>query len=465
VQRSLSFKLVLAFLLVSLIGVILVALFSRFITEREFDRLTLAQAQSDFIEDVTTYYEITGSIQGITTALPPPGQQSHLPSQPTNHRQQPQQQLPPEARPQFGLADQSGRFIIPGPAFRVGDRVPPPLLEAGEPIEIDGEIVGTVVTLNRPPVRNPLEEQYLARINQALLLAAVVAILVAVAAGVFLARTLTRPLQELTTATQAVAAGDLTQTVPVRSTDELGQLATAFNRMSSDLARAIQQRRQMTADIAHDLRTPLTVITGYLEALRDGDLSPTQARFEAMHEEAQHLGRLISDLRTLSLADAGELTLMLQPVLPAELFKRILTGYQHQATQQQVELTLQIEPDTPEFMADWDRMVQVLGNLVSNAFRFTPEGGQISLLASPRSDGVLLQVRDTGSGIPTDQLPHIFNRFYRVDKSRSQHAGESGLGLAIARVIVESHQGQITVDSQAGVGTTFSIYLPAACSP
>jgi two-component system sensor histidine kinase BaeS len=456
-DRSLALKLVLAFMLVSLIGVILVALFSRFITEREFDRLTQAQARADFVNDVTNYYEITGSLQGIARIFPPPGQQP-----PQLNQQQPQLPPPPPAsRPQFGLADKSGYFIIPGAAYRDGDRVPPRLLAAGEPLEIDDQVVATIIVFNHPPPRNPLEEQYLDRINQALIIAAIVATLVAVSVGVFLARTLTRPLQQLTAATQALAHGELPQAVLVRSKDELGQLATAFNQMSNDLTTAIQQRRQMTADIAHDLRTPLTVISGYLEALRDGDLSPTQARFEAMYEEAQHLGRLISDLRTLSLADAGELTLTLQPVVPAELLSRIMTAYQHQAAQLQVELIMEVLPDIPEVIADWDRLVQVFGNLLNNALRFTPAGGQITLSAEPQPNGVLLRVSDTGAGIPADELPHIFSRFYRVDKARSQQAGESGLGLAIARVIVESHQGHISAESKVGAGTTFAIYLPA----
>jgi signal transduction histidine kinase len=217
----------------------------------------------------------------------------------------------------------------------------------------------------------------------------------------------------------------------------------------------------MTADIAHDLRTPLTVITGYIEALRDGDLQPTPARFEAIHDEAQHLKRLVQDLRTLSLADAGELSLNCQLVSVPELLDRVATAHQHQAEQQQINLEVHPAEALPDLNVDFDRMVQVLGNLVSNALRYTPESGQIILSARTQDDAVLLRVKDTGHGIPPDELPRIFNRFYRADKSRQQDEGESGLGLAIARAIVEAHGGSISAKSEMGQGTTFQILLPA----
>jgi len=259
-----------------------------------------------------------------------------------------------------------------------------------------------------------------------------------------------------------MAKGALEQSVPVRSQDELGQLAESFNQMSSDLSRATRLRRQMTADIAHDLRTPLTVITGYIEALRDGDLQPSSARFDAMHDEAQHLKRLVQDLRTLSLADAGELSLNCQPVSVPELLDRVATAHRHQAEQQQINIEVLPADALPDLEVDFDRMVQVLGNLVSNALRYTPEGGKIILSAQEQSNAVLLQVQDTGNGIPPAELPHIFNRFYRADKSRQQNEGESGLGLAIARAIVQAHGGSISAESEVGQGTTFQILLPSS---
>lgn len=359
----------------------------------------------------------------------------------------------------FGLVDQNNTVVLSGGPYRLGERIPAAVLAQGTPLLIDGQQVGIVLNETRPP-RNPLEEQYLARTNQTLLIAAVGATIVALVAGIFLARSLTRPLRELTTATLAMAAGNLAQTVPVRSQDELGKLAQAFNQMSSAVTQANHLCRQMTADIAHDLRTPLSVISGYLEAMREGDLTPTPPRLEAIYVEARHLNRLVDDLRTLSLADAGELSLKRQPVAVPELLTRVSTVYAHQAEQQHINLSVQVEPNLPTLQADPDRLIQVLGNLVSNALRYTPEGGRISLAAARAETGqIRLQVEDTGQGIPVTDLPYIFHRFYRTDKSRPQANGESGLGLAIAKAIVEAHGGTISVASEPGHGTTFTILL------
>jgi len=456
-RRSLTLKLTLAFLIVSLIGVALVAVLSRAIQQREFDRLMLAQSRSRFAEDASTYYQLFGSWDGVDQAF----RQRHPVPPPPNSPAKDKMFVSVSHGLQFGLADQQGIVVVAEGPLRVGDPVPPDVLSQGTLLEVDGQVVGTIFLTSLPPPRNPLEEQYLVRISRALVVAAVTAVAVALILGGVLARTLTRPLRELTAATQAMAKGELEQTVPVRSQDELGQLAESFNQMSSDLSQATRLRRQMTADIAHDLRTPLTVITGYIEALRDGDLQPSSTRFDAMYDEAQHLKRLVQDLRTLSLADAGELSLNCRPVPVPDLLDRVATAYQHQAEQQQVTIEVHPADVLPDINVDFDRMVQVLGNLVSNALRYTPEGGKIILSAQEQSDAVLLRVQDTGNGIPPDELPHIFNRFYRADKSRQQSEGESGLGLAIARAIVQAHGGSITADSEVGQGTIFLISLPS----
>jgi signal transduction histidine kinase len=261
-----------------------------------------------------------------------------------------------------------------------------------------------------------------------------------------------------------MASGELAQRVPVRSQDELGELATSFNQMSADLARANELRQQMTADIAHDLRTPITVISGYMESLRDGVLEPSPDRFEVIYNEAQQLKRLVEDLRTLSLADAGELVLQKARLSPKVLLDRVVAAYGHRAQQQEVVLRMASGPDVPEVPVDAERMAQVLGNLVTNALRHTPAGGQITLSAhhqAPASD-VELVVQDTGAGIDPEALPRVFDRFYRADASRQQGEGESGLGLAIAKSIVEAHDGTISVASQLGSGTAFTIALPVA---
>jgi signal transduction histidine kinase len=251
--------------------------------------------------------------------------------------------------------------------------------------------------------------------------------------------------------------------VEVRSQDELGELAASFNQMSADLKRSNQARKQMTADIAHDLRSPLSVILGYAEALADGKLLANPEIFDVMYREAGQLNHLIDDLRTLSLADAGELSLNLQQIAPQELLEDTRRAYQFQAQDKNISLRVEAQASTPRILVDPNRMTQVLGNLVGNALRFTPPGGEIVLGAEPISGAVQISVRDSGTGIDAADLPIIFDRFYRSDQSRS-HNGETGLGLAIARSLVEAQGGQITATSKPGE-TIFLIKFPLHDSP
>jgi len=285
------------------------------------------------------------------------------------------------------------------------------------------------------------------------------AILVALGVGLVLARTLTRPLHALTEATHRMAGGELEQEVPVKSQDEIGELAAAFNRMSREVARANNARRQMTADVAHELRTPLTVIAGYVESMRDGDLAPTPERLAVIYAEIEHLQNLVGDLRTLTQADTGELKLNQQAVNPGELLQQACATFQHQAAQQGVALRLEANHELPAIAVDESRMTQVLGNLISNALRYTPAGGEIVLEATRNGGQVTLTVRDTGAGIPADDLPHVFDRFYRADRSRAGESGASGLGLAIAKALVEAHGGVIAAESTPGQGTAVHIRL------
>jgi signal transduction histidine kinase len=231
--------------------------------------------------------------------------------------------------------------------------------------------------------------------------------------------------------------------------------------MSADLARSNQLRRQMTADIAHDLRTPLTVIGGYAESLRDGVLEPNPERFDVMHQEVQYLLRLVEDLRTLSLADAGELKLARRLIAPKVLLEQAAAAFEHQAEQKRITLRVEAEPGLPELAVDQTRMAQVLANLLSNALRYTPDGGCVTLSSRRQAHQVNLLVQDNGAGISADALPHVFERFYRADPSRHGDS-ESGLGLAIAKSLVEAHGGAINAASAGvGKGSMFSICLPA----
>lgn len=451
-MRSLTLKLTLAFLAVGLIGALLVAVFVGLRTRRAFDQFVDDRGRSALIGTLTRYYQQHGSWQGVASAVAPE----------------------PSAEPDLGyghppivLIAANGQVVLGDDHYRVGQRVPLNDRARGTPIEVDGAVVGWLTGGGggkHPGLGSP-EADLLARITQAITYSAIGATTIALLLGLVLARTLTQPLRELTAATRIVAKGALGQQVAVRSRDELGTLAASFNRMSSDLAHASTLRRQMTADIAHDLRTPLSVILGYTEALRDGKLPGSEDIYETMHVEAQHLQHLIDDLRTLSLADAGELSLSRQPIAPRALLQRAATSYAAQAQAQHVRLAVQAVVDGVEVDVDPERIAQVLGNLLGNALRYTPAGGQITLSAETAGDQVRLSVADSGAGITADDLPHIFERFYRADRSRRQYDGSSGLGLAIAKSIVEAHAGTISVASTVGQGTTFTISLPASVQP
>jgi len=312
------------------------------------------------------------------------------------------------------------------------------------------------------------EELFLARSNQSLLYATLGAMAIALVISLVLSRGLTRPLRELTTAIRHTAKGEFGRQVTVHSNDEIGQLARDFNQMSADLAHLSEQRKQMTADIAHDLRTPLTVIAGYIESMRDGVLKPTPERLETMHNEVHHLQRLVEDLRTLSLAEAGELSLNRAPITPQGLLEQVQAAHQHAAERKGIHLAIQAAPDLPLINVDPDRMMQVLGNLVSNALRYTPEGGNIAVSGEQGAvsdrPSVKFSVADTGTGINPTDISRIFDRFYRVDDARNGEGGETGLGLAIAKSIVEMHGGEIGVESELGRGTRFTVALPVQAS-
>jgi len=443
-RHSLTLKLTGIVLLISLLSVVLVAIFTRYATVSAFDRMLLEQNRDDLIGIVTAHYKENGSWDNVIDAMR-------------------SQTKDPKMFIGLVVVGQDSRVVLPDRDTHIGQLIPDQQLALGTPLELDGERIGTLLeNAPPPPPRKPEDERYLARTNQALILAAGGVSVFALLLGILSSRTLTRSLRELTAATRAVAQGNLEQMVPVRSKDELGQLATSFNRMSVDLARSNELRRQMTADIAHDLRTPLTVIKGYTEALRDGDLPPTQATFETMYQEAQLLSHLIDDLRMLSLADAGELTLNRRATAPLELLSQAQAAYLPQAREADVALVIELDEAVPDVSVDPERMARVLENLIGNALRYIAAGGQITLGAQPHEAGILLTVCDTGSGIPPEDLPHIFDRFYRGDAARQANDDESGLGLAIAKSLVEAHGGTIAVSSTVGQGTRFEIVLPEA---
>jgi len=311
------------------------------------------------------------------------------------------------------------------------------------------------------PAASP-EERFSSAVTRSLWLSALTAGALALALGGLLSWQIVRPLRWLTQGARRVAAGELHHRVKVGSRDEVGQLAAAFNGMAEALERDEQARRNLLADVAHELRTPLAVIEGTADAILDGIFEPTPERIQAIKEEAALLAQTVADLRDLSLAEAGHLTLERVPTDPADLATRAARGAEAVAGPRGIALDLEVEPDLPTVLVDPSRVHQVLSNLLANAVRHTSSGGRVALGVRRHAEppGVLFAVADTGEGIPPEDLPHVFERFYRVDRSRSRRSGGSGLGLSIARQLVEAHGGHIWADSQPGQGSRFSFVLP-----
>lgn len=304
-----------------------------------------------------------------------------------------------------------------------------------------------------------LESEFVNQVGVAVIVSGGVAVVIAFAIGGVLARTFSQPIQEFTKVTKELADGALGKHVQVRSKDEIGELATAFNQMSENLERAVKYREQVTADIAHDLRTPLTILGTYTEGLIDGTLENNKETFALMQEEVVYLQRLVTDLRTLSLVDAGELAINRSKVSPKALLERVGLTYVVEAEKKGVSLRVAAEDDLPQVALDVDRVTQVLVNIVSNAITYT-ESGEIVLSAQVDAQHVFFTIQDTGVGIDPEHLPYIFDRFYRGDKSRQRSGdGTTGLGLAISKAIVEAHGGEIRVESKLEGGSKFMIKL------
>ena len=360
------------------------------------------------------------------------------------------------------MADPAGRVLASKTGELVGEVLPANVLAQGVPMTLDGRVIGTL--LNVRPVDAVFDAQgqaFLRQVQRSLVWAAVLAAILSLALGVFVSRLLTAPLARLTRAAQAIAAGDLSQRVDVRSKDEIGDLGAAFNGMAASLAEAETLRRNLIADVSHELRTPLTIIQGNIQAILEGVYPLEMAQMAGLYDETRLLTRLVDDLHDLALADAGQLRLERTPVNVSDLARTAVGQFDPVAEAAGVKLTLETSEDVPEVLGDADRLAQALRNLLSNAIRHTPAGGQVTMRVGRSGEQVTIQVADTGSGIAPEDLPHVFDRFYRGDKSRSRRGGGAGLGLAITRQLVTAHGGQIEVASAAGLGTTFTITLPS----
>ncbi|HUT87593.1 MAG TPA: ATP-binding protein [Candidatus Heimdallarchaeota archaeon] len=361
----------------------------------------------------------------------------------------------------FSLANETGRVFISTEQDRVGTVLSEQEIVDGIPIESDGSRLGTLLLGGIGSVLDPAEEEFLGSVSQSALIGGGIASGIAFLLSALLITQVLSPLRLLSRATERIAHGDLPQRVTLKARDEFGRLGESFNRMIDNLRRSETIRQTMTADIAHELRTPVTIIQGSLEAILDGVYQPTTETIAPIYEEILHLGGLIDDLRDLALAEAGELRLDKEPTDLVALVEQVTETVR--ASVEQVP-TLYVEADSAllKLSVDPKRIHQVLSNLLSNALRVTPRDGEIRVELSRQGEEVELRVSDSGPGIAAEDLPHLFERFYRGDRARSRSAGGSGLGLAIARQWVEAHGGRIWVENRETGGARFVVRLPVA---
>lgn len=361
------------------------------------------------------------------------------------------------------VADATGKVVAANLNQDIGEILSD--AERQNAIELQGsqnETIGYLYSLNGLTAQRGSEAPLVRSLNRSALIAGLVAGLVALVVGLLLAYQLIRPVQALTRAAHSMAGGDLSARVAVNGNDEVAQLGGAFNHMAESLQQAEISRRAMTADIAHELRTPLAVQRAQLEALQDGIDPLTPETLQSVQDQNSLLARLVEDLRLLALADAGELQLTPEPTDFAALVERIVERFRPQAEGDGVTLSIGGEMcvrNRPIFI-DAARVEQILGNLLANALRYTPMGGTVRFQMTCDLTHVELSITDGGPGIPKDALPHLFERFYRADRARSREDGGTGLGLAIARQLTVAHGGTLSAENAVGGGACFRVRFP-----
>jgi signal transduction histidine kinase len=468
-RNSLIFKLMGAFLLVIAIGALVISILTSQATQNAFSLYTTRSGQNWALRlapVLADYYAQNGSWRGVDALL----------------QSDPAVIVSPSAtlRPGSGsgmgngmgrgmgsgaglgmgmmgqrsiLTDGQGRVVSDTQNELVGKQLAPDDLKNGAAVMVGSQLVGTLlVTPSDFGGAGTPAAEFLTSVNQALLSSVIIAGGIALILGMGLFLQITAPLRQLKKAAAGIARGDLNQRVTIRSRDEFGELGQTFNHMAASLADAETQRQHLVADVAHELRTPLSAIQGTLEGIQDGVLPLDEEQMAALYTETMLLNRLVGDLRLLSLAEAGQLKLELQETAPGELIQKIVERLRPQANQRNISLVLDIQEGLPVVSLDADRITQVINNLLGNALRYTPEGGAITVraarLAGP-APALQVSVIDTGPGIDPAALPLVFDRFYRADKSRTRSSGGSGLGLAIVKQLVEAHGGSVCAQSPA----------------
>jgi signal transduction histidine kinase len=445
IRRRLLLLLLRAFGIVVFLTVILILIVAAIVIARNTGTNPFVRTPTSII--LETYYLGHGSWQGVETVLEERTNTSIRALRPDWNR--------------TVLVDADGRVVLDhgsATSSSIGTQFIPRPDENGQSLSINGLLIGTIWADRGTLPRAVLFIYSL--IGPTAVISVLLGILTLVI-GLLLMRRMINPLAEVIAAAQAVSQGDLSARVPVRtSRDDLSALSDHFNNMADELERSDHQRRNMLADIAHELRTPITILRGRLEGILDGVYPPDEAHIAPALEETYLLERLVEDLRLLALAEANQLRFELKPVRLNELAETILGLFSAQAGERNVQLNLKAEANLPEVMVDPQRFQQVVGNLIDNALRYTPEGSTVEISIQRKENTVELRVSDGGPGIPEDELVHVFDRFWRGEKSRARSTGGAGLGLSIARQLVEAQGGKITACNRSPRGFEVQITLP-----
>ncbi|MCB0163507.1 MAG: HAMP domain-containing histidine kinase [Anaerolineae bacterium] len=462
-MNKLWLRLSLAFGLVIGVTVIAAGLLANYQVTTQFRQfMTNSQAGLAIEPDLMAHYTAHGSWTGVETVF----ETQHgrgMSGGGMGHGQGMGMQF---GRPSFVLADSAGRVVYSDSGREVSTQLSQTQISNAIPLGNQAQPVGYLLVDAPAGAADQLTgpaRSFVAQTNRALWLAGGIAGGLAVLVSIFIARELAVPLRRMAAAAGQIAQGQLDQRVSVRGADELAYLAVAFNQMATDLQQAEHLRRNLIADVAHELRTPVSVIQGNLQAILDDVYPLEKAEIASIYDETLTLGRLIADLRDLAQAEAGQLDLNLQPVELGPLIETLVDLFGGLAREKRVALDIELAQHLPLVKADSDRVRQILHNLLANAIRHTPADGQVKVVAeviSTPNPFVKISVTDTGPGIGLEDLPHVFDRFWRADKSRSRQQGGSGLGLAIAKQLVEAQGGTIGVDSEVGRGSCFWFGLP-----
>jgi len=463
-------RLLLAFILVILVSLLGVAFFMHRETAQEvytfIYRGGIYEAE-DLVTELEDHYQASGSWENVASLFPPPGT-GYGQGEGKGRGLVPGSRSNSEAGGNLFLYDAGGNLVFDPHNLGAEGSLEDEEFLSAIPLVVDGETIGYLLPPGGYVFGQNVEAELLGQLNQALLSAALIAGGLALILALLLAFYLLRPVRELTRAATRMSEGDLTQRVRVGGKDELATLGKAFNHMAASLEEGEQRRQSMTADIAHELRTPLAVQRANLEAMLDGVYPLTTKNLGPVLEQNQLLTRLVADLRTIALADAGELDLNILSTDLNRIVSSVVERFRPQSDRQQISLGIELDAACPVLEADRDRIEQILINLLNNALRYTPEGGEIRISTSCNTQTAgqiagqfaLVEIRDSGSGIPPDALPHIFERFYRVDRSRSREEGGTGLGLAIARKLAEAHGGTLIAANNPEGGALFRLSLP-----